>query len=467
MGIQLLIVVLASLWLGSGSDESCVLGQGQMAGSVTEHSAILQARLTSSMVLINHDLPGCSGIARWEISTDPRFDSTRTTGWMQAMPARDYIVKQRIYDLEPNTRYYYRLWFGPDSLDVRVGDRGTFRTLAGAQIARDSRIVVVTGMNADRFYRHPQNAYIGADRDLGFPGLETILRHKPDLFVATGDNVYYDATNQPYGIATDEEGLRRCYHEQFVRSRFHQLLGQVASYWEKDDHDYRYNDCDNTGDQAPLPALGRSMFREQLPVDSVTYGTYRVSQELQIWLVEGRDYRSPNLMPDGPEKTIWGARQREWLQRTLVESDARFKVLISPTPMVGPDDAYKRDNHANVGGFQNERDAFFAFVEEAGLKPNFYIVCGDRHWQYHAIHPTGIEEFSSGALVDANSRAGRLPGDPASTDPEGTIVLPYVMLEASGGFLQVRLESAEVPVLHFEFFDERGALLYHTRKRAI
>ncbi|MDB6006750.1 MAG: hypothetical protein JWR15_3737, partial [Prosthecobacter sp.] len=26
---------------------------------------------------------------------------------------------------------------------------------------------------------------------------------------------------------------------------------------------------------------------------------------------DGRDYRSPNKMPDGPDKTIWGAEQKE------------------------------------------------------------------------------------------------------------------------------------------------------------
>jgi len=44
----------------------------------------------------------------------------------------------------------------------------------------------------------------------------------------------------------------------------------------------------------------------------------------------------------------------KWLQRTLLESDADFKILISPTPMVGPDDTTNRDSHANIGGFQYE-----------------------------------------------------------------------------------------------------------------
>ena len=57
-------------------------------------------------------------------------------------------------------------------------------------------------------------------------------------------------------------------------------------------------------------------------------------------------------MPDGPTKTIWGAEQLAWLKSSLLESDATFKLLVSPTPMVGPDDLRKTDNHTNIGGFR-------------------------------------------------------------------------------------------------------------------
>jgi alkaline phosphatase/alkaline phosphatase D len=89
-----------------------------------------------------------------------------------------------------------------------------------------------------------------------------------------------------------------------------------------DDHDYRVDDTDNTGDFAPMPELGRRMMLEQLPYapadDPVarTYRTHRFSRDLQVWFPENRLYRSPNKMEDGPGKTIWGFRKRrgnsEW-----------------------------------------------------------------------------------------------------------------------------------------------------------
>lgn len=96
-------------------------------------------------------------------------------------------------------------------------------------------------------------------------------------------------------------------------------------------------------------------------------------------------------------------------------------------------------------------------------------MCGDRHWQYHSIHPAGVEEFACGALVDANSRPGRKPGDPKSTDPDAQIKQPYLQDPPSGGFLLVRCSPAEgdMPArLALEFYDEHGELLYREVKTA-
>ena len=137
--------------------------------------------------------------------------------------------------------------------------------------------------------------------------------------------------------------------------------------------------------------------------------------------------------------------------------------------MVGPDDAYKSDNHVNPKGFHHEGEALFQwFVDNDFLEKNLYLVCGDRHWQYHAKHPSGVEEFSTGALVDNNSRAGRLAGDPNSTDPDSLIQQYYIQgtkESASGGFLWVDVKrEGETPKATFRFYDEKGAVQYEVVK---
>jgi alkaline phosphatase/alkaline phosphatase D len=467
-------------------------GQGEMAGEVTASSVILQSRLTAGSQLVDGDLPGAAGIARFEIATDKNFEHARLTDWIEATSDYDYIIKTKVTGLKPATRYYYRLRYGATRQAARPGPACSFKTLSGPEQSASTGFVVVTGMNYGFFHHgtdgRGRRMYTGPDKHLGFPALEAMLRMEPDFFVGTGDNVYYDHP-RPTRARTRSE-LRRKWHAQFVQPRFIEFFSRVPTYWEKDDHDHRFNDCDphsplrgahkTAADganpelaQQPSSRLGIRTFWEQVPVvdpeksDPVTYRTHRVSRELQIWLVEGRDYRSANHLPDGPGKTVWGEAQMAWLKRTLLESDATFKILISPTPMVGPDSAGKRDSHVNIGGFQHEAGEFVSWLaEHEFLEQKFYLVCGDRHWQYHAVHPSGFEEFSCGAMCDANAFVAIKPGQKGSTDPEAKITHKYTGPQ-TGGFLHVAVapQNENAPAeLEFSFFDERGQLLYRESK---
>lgn len=462
-------------------------GMGIMVGELTSQSALVQVRLTKTDKLVDRDVPGTKGVVRFvieEVGAKPSQASAARL--IPATAERDFIARAAFEDLKPGTSYRCQTQIGTDAKHLKPGPVATFKTLPGLQAAA-VRFVVVTGMNYAKF--HGDNRidreqhkvenntdlpapYTGKDKQLGYPGLASILRARPDFFVGTGDNVYYDTPDKPRAKTLTE--LRQKWHEQFVQPRYRDLFAAVPTYWEIDDHDYRVDDGDNTGDYEPSPELGRRMMLEQLPVAAAddsrakTYRTHRVSRDLQIWFVEGRMYRSPNKTPDGPKKTIWGAEQKAWLKRTLADSDATFKLLISPTPMIGPDDLRKTDNHTNVHGFRHERDEFFQWIKKNGLdKKHFYIVCGDRHWQYHSLHPTGLEEFSCGALVDANSRLGRKPGDPKSTDPKGLIKQPYYQSPRSGGYLQVDVAPAKgksPATLTFTWYDEHGKQLHQHRK---
>ena len=507
---RLIVLFLASTLplLAQQADFPISLRQGIMAGEVGETSAILQARLTDSDPFQDSHWEGVRGIEGWayfEIADNAEFRDTRKLDWMEASPFTDFIVKVRATNLSRATRYHYRLHYGPDKgpgkNNLRTSDTATFRTLGGASTAEAYSFTIVTGMNYSAFHHTGgprKETYQGPDKHLGYPALKSILDLEPDFFVATGDNVYYDAPGHR-GRAQTRHEMRKKHHEQYSQPRFLDLFRGVATYWLKDDHDHRFDDSDAVnpvrirqskqldyypktnlfeGESgsgfAPSHELGLSVFREQVPVvdpeakDPVTYRTHRVSRDLQIWIVEGRDYRSPLDQNDGPFKTIWGAEQKAWLKRTLKESDATFKLLISATPMIGPDSAAKRDNHSDINGYSHEGKEFFGWLAANGISPDeFFITCGDRHWQYRSIRPDGYEEFSSGALVDANAIIGSFPGDADTTDPEGKIKQPYHSPEPSGGFLIISVKpDGEEAVAEFRFYDEKGKLLYEHSKRS-
>ncbi len=469
--------------LHTASDVSA--GMGILVAEVTSTSALVQVRLTQSEKLIEGDVPGVPGVVEFTIR--PKESGTENALVVPATAQRDFIARAFLPGLKPATVYVCRTRIGSNAEELHAGPTATFKTLAGAEIACTTRLVVVTGMNYAKFHgdrridrvRHviENNSklpppYAKRDKQLGYPALESIRKLRPDFLIGTGDNVYYDSPRK--GRATTVLEMRRKWHQQFVQSRYHDLFAVVPTYWEVDDHDFRVDDCDLSGDYAPSPRVARDVLLEQLPfapaneANPKTFRTHRVSRDLQIWLPENRWHRSPNASPDGPEKTIWGAEQKAWLKRTLTESTATFKLLISPTPMIGPDDLRKKDNHTDIGGFRHERDEFFAWLNQSGIaREHFFIVCGDRHWQYHSIHSAGIEEFSCGALVDANARLGRKPGDPKSTDPEAKIQQPYYQKPASGGFLEIEVAPASngsPATLTFNFRDEQGKLLHQTSK---
>lgn len=457
-----------------------------IAGEVSQESVILFARLTSSDSLIGgdwktaegiaaNDLPGTHGIVRFEIADEENFNRGVDSKWMKADSVHDFIVQKKMDGLSPGTKYFYRVRFGVDSLETKISDVQTFSTLPTASSHSDVEFVMGACSHFERFYlgggfgktsSQGEEAYQGGDKFLGFKALETITAMKPLFFISNGDNVYYDHPQQTR--ATDQATMRKKWHRQFSLPRTRKLFESVPIYFLKDDHDYRYDDADTTSSKLPSGLLGIKTFVEQVPIvdpedaHAKTYRTYKVSELLQIWMLEGRDYRSPNKMEDGLDKSIWGDEQKAWLKKSLLESTSKYKILISPTPMVGPDDASKTDNHTNLGGFRTERDEFFRWlIENNFLNKNFYILCGDRHWQYHSIDPSGFEEFSCGALVDQNSRIGRLPGDPKSTDPDKKIKQPYTQNEPSGGFLKLRVTD---DVITFSFYDELGKELYTVSK---
>ncbi len=93
------------------------------------------------------------------------------------------------------------------------------------------------------------------------------------------------------------------------------------------------------------------------------------------------------------------------------------------------------------------------------MPDNFFVVCGDRHWQYHSVHPTaGTQEFSVGAASD--SHAGGTPGEDHAY---------HRFHRVKGGFLRVelRVEGGE-SLIAFQLRDVQGAVVYETAfRRAI
>ncbi|MEI7928020.1 MAG: hypothetical protein WCH40_05675, partial [Verrucomicrobiales bacterium] len=85
-------------------------------------------------------------------------------------------------------------------------------------------------------------------------------------------------------------------------------------------------------------------------------------------------------------------------------------------------------------------------------------IFGDRHWQYHSVHPqTGLHEFSVGAASDEH--AGGSPGETPAY---------HKFHRVKGGFLSVQLEARDArSSIVFEHRDVNGNVVYRFSKEAV
>lgn len=409
---------------GDDSAGSVYFASGCRVGEVSHDSAIIWTRLTAeadrrwngivpspltskprefseSPAIPASDwegaVPGIAGQVRVHVSPVPNSTADAiSTPWKTVEASADFTAQFAVSGLLPGRRYYYvaegRRSEGSPSAR---SDVGTFRTAPKADEWADLWFSVVT---CQMYYQRDERDGFRIYRTMA--NLPPIFSGYPDFIVETGDNVYYDRDNPR---AKTPDLCRLHWQRMFSLPLLREFLRQVPAYWQKDDHDSMFDDSYPGLDAPWISPLtyeqGARIFREQAPIGEKPYRTFRWGKGVQIWLPEGRDFRSPDEDPDGPNKTLWGAEQKAWLKETLLASDATFKIIVSQTPIVGPDSREQTDNLADTGFF-TEGNEFRTWVRDHGLR-NLYVIAGDRHWQYASTDPkTGMREFACGPTAD-------------------------------------------------------------------
>lgn len=446
-------------------------GNGIKIGEVTQTSAIIWTRLTAtadlkrpaiewpgtanpngasqipdgiSLADMDGALPGIAGSVKLTFWSTNSPNAISETDWVEVDPHRDFTHQFKLAYLEPGVAY--ELEIHSRSADKITGAiiKGKFRTAPSPRTSpRNVSFTVVTGQDYQRRDDETNGHKI-------YPLMQNL---DPDFFVHTGDIEYYD---RPKPFATNVALARFKWNRLFGLPFQRDFQNETASYFIKDDHDTLKDDCwpgqtygDLTWEQ------GLAIFIEQFPMGEKPYRTVRWGKDLQIWLVEGRDFRSPNKKPDGPEKTIWGEEQKQWFFETVTASDATFKILISPTPLVGPDRTNKGDNHSNPA-FAHEGNQLRAFISQ---QKNMYVCCGDRHWQYVSVDSnSGVREYSCGPT--SNKHAGGWSNNNHSP--------MHQYLNVVGGFLSVTIdaETGGKPVAVFRHYGTDGKVLNEDRQPA-
>jgi len=345
---------------------------GTASGDVTASAAIIWTRLAEPAAV------------RLEYGTSPALGAVSEPE--QATAATDFTVKIELAGLQPGTRYFYR----PVAV---AGDRtgaglvGSFVTAPAPADGTD--VAFLWGADTSERYQP-------------FRIFEAMQIRQPQFFLFLGDTVYADLD----GYARTIEEYRAVYRRNRADEAFRRLLRATSVYAMWDDHEVA-NNFDRT--HARL-GTGRQAFLEYWPIRPTPqepgrlYRSFRWGRHLDVFILDTRQYRSPASMPDGPEKTMLGAAQKEWLKGGLRDSTATFKVIGSSVTLKyhGPD---------SWEGYAAEREELLDFIRRHGIR-GVVFVAGDVHYAAVLRHPGGIVEAIAGPLAMYVSRRRPAAGKP-------------------------------------------------------
>ena len=225
-----------------------------------------------------------------------------------------------------------------------------------------------------------------------------------------GDNVYIDLPEQA-GPLHDYT-----YYRRQSRPEFRRLVASTPIYSIWDDHDCAIDDC-FMGPYVDKPNWKHSMwklFRNNW--NNPDYGAapkwpgcwFKTSiANVDFFFLDGRYYRTH---PQSPDASMLGQEQKQWLFEELKNSQAIFKVIISPVPFA---DGAKAALDT-WRGYPKERAEIFKFLSSNQIE-GIILVTADRHrsdaWRLDRDDDYPLFEFQSSCLThDKLNFAPLMPG---------------------------------------------------------
>ena len=452
----LILLFVGISFAQSGAKDSVYFTTGFKIGEITAHSAVVLTRLCKyekanpivhkqkaapmrtpidfddSMPVVKMDgaIEGTFGEVKFELFSNT---DTISSGWNYVSPYKDFTYKTSFTTLTPNTTYEILL-SGRKNLWAPITTiKGHFSTVPDRQ-----QIVPVlfTSSTCQYFWDYD-------DPERGFKVYDKMLAMDPAFHCQTGDYVYYDKLGP---MATSVAKARHKWNAINAWPSLVDFYAKTPLFIQKDDHDVTKDDA--TPFSTPFGELtwedGLSIWYEQTPtLENKPYQSLRYGKDLEIWIVEGRMFRNSDNV-EGSESSIWGVEQKKWFVQSVQESDATFKILMSPTPVVGPDRENKKDNHANTP-YRIEGEWLKNFI---AAQNQMYIVNGDRHWQYVSKDlKTGVLEFSQGPSSDAHAQGWK----------QNDVRPEHEFLRVKGGFLAVQVDRQNnIPQITFTHYDVDG-----------
>lgn len=327
-------------------------------------------------------------------STSADLSNSIASGWTSVQAQDDYTAVMALEHLQPDTLYYYAVQLGDEARVLRSKHQ-QFRTYPSAGVSTALR-VAFGGCSG----------YVPPNERMW----DTIQTFSPTAFLTLGDNVYIDDPESP-----DQQ--RYCYYQRQSRPEYRRLVAGTPVYAIWDDHDFAMDD--SIGGAEPDVPYWKPMVSEIFRQNWVNPAYGGSDEHRGIWfdfrvgdahfiMLDSRTYRTdPGRFGDGPveKPTMLGPAQLEWLRRTLVGSDAKFKLLVSPVSWheAAKTGAQGLDSWA---GFLAEREMIFSWIRDHHVS-GVVLLSSDRHrsdvWLNKRSDSYDLYEFSSGQFTNQHT----------------------------------------------------------------
>ncbi|MET0515622.1 MAG: alkaline phosphatase D family protein, partial [Nitrospiraceae bacterium] len=308
-----------------------LLSYGTAVGDVSDHTAVIWVRTNGAANVMVEHRPVTS---TRESKGPQKGEESQVHGssWETTVD-HDYTLHIPLKDLLPATRYEIRIQAQSEQTDSAQDSpapnpiaeelHGEFRTLAAPAVHE----TVTFGWSAD----------IGGQTRCrhggpGYPIFDVARMEALDFFLLLGDTVYADeicpvpqnAPGSEFKAVTLEE-YRAKHRYQRGSMAFQRFLASVPVYVVWDDHEVGNNFAGPFDQRMPI---GRQALFEYWPIGTAAddphrlYRRLRAGADLEVFVLDTRQYRSRNRTPDGPMKTMLGEAQLKWLLEGLEHSSA-------------------------------------------------------------------------------------------------------------------------------------------------
>ncbi|KAH8927780.1 Metallo-dependent phosphatase, partial [Atractiella rhizophila] len=376
-------------------------------GAVTQHGAKISYRLPE----------GVKGRLRWR-ETRPEGPWNLVKGEVEGLEERDWTGTVAVEGLSAGRTYEYRIVLPSPSADDPTIPHPlaaslpvqTFHTLPDSSLAASGSHFTFASSSCIRPgfpytlwpWRNPR----------GMPGMrylkEAIDRDQLEFLLFLGDFIYSDTSISP---ADQSETYARSYRNTFASPDFRSVYESVPTLFMYDDHEFKNNYAGQGNDSDPIWQAASTAYDDYLGkgnYDSASkdvnyYSFKRGDVAFFVW--DTRRYRSSNLLPDGPEKTMLGDKQKKVFYNWLaLNHTATFKFIVSSVPFntlwAGKDGQITwltvMNRHLDTwAGFQTERTEIMDILEHV---PNVIVLSGDRHEFAATSIRNKVYEFSTSPL---------------------------------------------------------------------